>query len=76
MAKKIELPSALVNAVREQRAVLFLGAGASMNALTPDGKKSPSAVQLRDLISERFLGKRYSDYDLQAVAEMAIANEG
>jgi hypothetical protein len=70
----VELPTSLVNAVEEQNAVLFLGAGASYGAGHPQGKTIPSGLALRDLLSDRFLGGALKDRSLAAVAEFA-ANE-
>ena len=36
-----EIPAALVEAIKEQRAVLFLGAGASRYAKHPNGDQIP-----------------------------------
>lgn len=68
------LPSNLIDAVREQRAILFLGAGASWGATHPTSLKIPTGEQLRDLICDRFLQGRLKERSLAAVAEFA-ANE-
>lgn len=52
----------------------FLGAGASKEAVDPEGKRPPDADQLRDLLAERFFGKPIPNRDLMTVAEMAIRN--
>ncbi len=70
----IEIPPALIAAIQEQRAVLFLGAGASRNAKHPKGDAMPQGDRLRDLICEKFLGGTLTERPLNAVAAMA-ANE-
>lgn len=70
----LNLPSNLISAVTEQRAVLFLGAGASRQAKHPQGAKIPQGEQLRDLISDKFLGGGLKDKSLTTVSAMA-ANE-
>jgi hypothetical protein len=52
-----KLPRTLVEAVREQRAVLFLGAGASMEAKSPSGQRPPNGKQLTALLVKRFFGE-------------------
>ena len=68
------LPQTLIDAVREQRAVLFLGSGASHGSKHPEGKKVPLGNALRDMISDQFLGGKLKDKPLTAVSAMA-ANE-
>lgn len=69
------LPSNLINAVREQNAVLFLGAGASYGALAPtDHIPVPPGLKLRDLLCDKFLDGALKDRSLAAVAEYS-ANE-
>ena len=70
----ISLSPPLVNAVREQRAVLFLGAGASIGAEAAGGERIPSGDRLRDKLCDQFLGGQLKDKPLVAVAAIA-ANE-
>jgi len=70
----LDIPSALIDAIKEQRAVLFLGAGASHDAKHPKGEAIPQGDRLRDLICDRFLGGKLKQRPLSAVAAMA-ANE-
>ena len=70
------LPDALIQAVIHQRVVLFLGAGASMEAKDKSGKSPPSALQLRDQLADRFFGKSMGDYDLMSLSELAIQSHG
>lgn len=71
---EIELPHILIDAVKEQRAVLVLGAGASMACQNTGGHHPPSGNQLRDHLAARFLGTASETRDLATVAEMAIVS--
>jgi hypothetical protein len=71
-----DLPPALVEAVREQRAVLFLGSGASYDAVHPKGDRIPLGDTLRDLICDRFLGGGLKGKPLTAVSAMAASEAG
>ncbi len=71
-----DIPSALIDAVKEQRAVLFLGAGASYGAKHPKGNVIPSGDDLRDLICDKFLGGKLKQKSLSAVAAMAGSEVG
>ncbi|MER8364947.1 SIR2 family protein [Mesorhizobium sp. M1378] len=69
----IKLPPTLISAVREQRAVLFLGAGASIGAM-PTTMRVPRGDDLRDKLSDKYLGGGLKTKSLSSVAAMA-ANE-
>ena len=69
-----ELPHLLIQAIKEERAVLILGAGASKQARDANGKSPPTADELRDILATKFLGTSKDKRDLSTVAEMAIAN--
>ena len=69
---KIELPHVLTEAVKEGRAVIVFGAGASMECRSTDGRRPPSADELRDHLATKFLGTKSEKRDLATVAEMAI----
>lgn len=71
---KIEIPSPLIEAVKNARVIPFLGAGASKEATDSDGNRPPDADQLRDILAQRFFGKLIPNRDLMTVAEMAIRN--
>ena len=71
-----KIPAPLVEAIKSGRVVLFLGAGASMEANSTDGKKPPSAKHLAKDLSECFLGKDLSAFGLMQVAEMAARARG
>lgn len=68
------LPPTLIDAVREQRAVLFLGTGASIGARHPKSARLPLGDNLRDQISDHFLKGALKDRNLTFVAATA-ANE-
>ena len=74
--RKVNLSSGLLDAVREQRAVLFLGAGASMGAVDRKGHSMPSSSQLVREMSDRFLSKKFAKHDLMRVAELAASQGG
>jgi hypothetical protein len=73
-AVRVEIPSPLADSVRNKRAILFLGAGASKEAKNATGQTPPDADQLRDILAERFFGQPMKTRDVMAVAEMAIAS--
>lgn len=70
------LPEDLVRAVKDQRSVVFLGAGATKEAVDEDGNRPPNADELRDILAQRFFGQPMPTRDVMAVAEMAIATKG
>lgn len=69
----MDIPHALKQAVREGKAVLFLGAGSSIGALAADGSTPPQGPTLARMLSERFLGGEDSDQPLSVVSEYAIS---
>ncbi len=68
----IDIPNPLVEAVKNGTVVLFLGAGASMEAKDKNGARAPSAPQLAKAMSEKFLGEDVSDLGLMQTAEICI----
>lgn len=74
--RKVGLSSGLLDAVREQRAVLFLGSGASMGAVDRNGRKMPGSTQLAGAMSDRFLSGKFAKHDLMRVAELAASQGG
>ena len=70
------IPAPLVEAIKGGRVILFLGAGASMEAESIDGKQPPSAKQLAADLAQHFLGQDLSDFGLMQVAEMASRARG
>ena len=71
-----DLPTSLTNAIRDQRAVLFLGAGASYNATHPSGTPIPQGNDLRDRICDHFLEGQLKDKPLTAVSAIASNEVG
>lgn len=69
----INLPQALVNEVRQGRAVLFLGAGATKGAKTPNGEEPPLGNELGERIGKTFLSGNYSTENLAWISELAIS---
>lgn len=72
----MEIPAALMDAIKEQRTVLFLGAGASREATHPTGQQIPQGDGLRDMICDKFLGGALKEKSLTAVASMASSEAG
>lgn len=70
------IPPVLLDAVRGQRAVLFLGAGASRKANHPKGLHIPQGNQLRELICDKFLSEDLKEHSLSHVAAMAASEAG
>jgi tetratricopeptide (TPR) repeat protein len=68
-----ELPPVLVADANAGRLVLFLGAGASENAIHPTGQSPPTASQLAAALAKEFLSASYKDRPLAQVAELAIS---
>jgi hypothetical protein len=73
-SKKIEIPFLLQEAVKNGRAILFIGAGASKECKNSHGETAPNAERLRDILSQKYMGKLMPKRTLMSVAEMAIAN--
>jgi hypothetical protein len=69
----MDLAENLIRQVRQGRAVLFLGAGGTKGARTPDGTEPPLGNELRDRIARRFLTGKYSSESLAWVTELAIS---
>ena len=67
----MQLETWILRPVRDGKAVLFLGAGASAGATHPDGRSALKDDELRDLISDRFLGGARRDQTLARVADYA-----
>ena len=65
--------TALISAIREGRAVLFLGAGASVGATRTDSKKIPTAKILGARIAENFLGVGFEDADFKTICDFAAS---
>lgn len=72
--ESLQLPHILVEAVKEKRAVLILGAGASKECRNSAGDTPPDGNQMRDQLASKYLGTRNEKRDLMTVSEMAIEN--
>jgi SIR2-like domain len=70
----IEIPFLLGEAVKNGRAILFLGAGASKECKNKAGETPPNSDQLRDILSQKYFGKLMPKRNVMTVAEMAIEN--
>ncbi|MCZ0939396.1 MAG: SIR2 family protein [Caldilineaceae bacterium] len=70
------IPPVLINAIKEERAVLFLGSGASRQASHPERKQIPQANELREMICDEFLGGALKEKPLSAVSAMATTEAG
>lgn len=68
-----ELTRDLIAAVREGRAVLFLGAGASLGASDEHGNTAPDAKELAETLAKDFLGDGYEGFDLRSVYDLACS---
>lgn len=69
----MDLSKSLINQVRQGRAVLFLGAGATFGAQTADGRGPATGDELRNRIAEKFLSRDYSSESLAWVSELSIS---
>ncbi|WBV51919.1 SIR2 family protein [Chryseobacterium gambrini] len=69
----MEIPKSLVDQIKTGNVVLFLGAGASYDAIHPEGKKIPLGNVLSDMIVDEFLTDDYKGEALQIVSELAIS---
>ena len=75
-ANPLQLPDGLLASIKAQRAVLFLGAGASREGQDQHGKKTLSASELKDALCLHFLNRTLPDYDLMLTVEMLISEHG
>lgn len=67
------IPPALVDAVREQRSVLFFGAGASYGAVSPQNDTIPMAVDLAKEIDREFLDGQFPGESFRVVYDYACS---
>ncbi|WP_165403662.1 SIR2 family NAD-dependent protein deacylase [Rhizobium leguminosarum] len=70
----IQIPHILTEAVRNGRAVLLTGPDASKDCVNAKGEAPPDDARLRDILSEKFMGKKMPNRTAQNVAQMAIEN--
>lgn len=76
MPGTIKLSDATIDRLIRGEAILFLGAGASREARGPGGLRGLSGNELRDAISDKFLGGTKKDKQLAYVAELAKSEVG
>lgn len=69
----IEIPSHLIQQVKEGKVVLLLGSGASCKAKDTNGKKPPMGKELARMLSDKFLGGKHAELPLDQVGEYAIS---
>ncbi|GBE38086.1 hypothetical protein BMS3Bbin08_00688 [bacterium BMS3Bbin08] len=67
---KINISPWLTEKIQNGEVILFLGAGASLGATKPDGNP-PTGLELRDILSDKFLGGAKKDWPLNRVADYA-----
>jgi SIR2-like domain len=71
MAMQGNISDWMMEKISRGQAILFLGAGSSKGAVGPKGEKALRGEELRDRISERFLGGKKKDRPLSEVADYA-----
>ena len=69
-----ELDPVLISAVSAKRAVLFLGAGASIGATRPNGQKIPDAESLGALLAREFLELAYGKADFKTIYDFSCSS--
>ncbi|MDE3022606.1 MAG: SIR2 family protein [Pseudomonadota bacterium] len=65
------LPIPIKNAIERGNAILFLGAGASYDALQSGNTSRISAEKVKEALSDQFLGGKHKDRSLMIVADYA-----
>lgn len=69
---KLDLPPHLLDQIKEGKAILFLGAGASYGCKSADGTKSAlTGPQLGKKLADRFLGGKRAEETLAKIADFA-----
>ena len=69
----MDIPPILKDNIESGRAVLLLGAGASLEAMDSKGNTAPSTEELKSLLARKFLSPAFEQYPLSQVAEIAIS---
>ncbi|NEH99225.1 SIR2 family protein [Rhizobium johnstonii] len=70
---KSEVDPAVIDAVRDGRVVLFLGAGASVGAIRNGKEPIPIAAELGRRIAEKFLGSDFTNLDFKTICDFAAS---
>jgi hypothetical protein len=68
----IEIPPFLLQQIQEAKAILLLGAGASLSARDAEGNRPPTGAELGALLADRFLGGKFKTDSLAQIAGYAI----
>lgn len=66
-----DIPPAILGAIAEGRAILFLGAGASYGALLAGQPTKLTVDKVKNALSEKYLGGAFRDRPLMTVADFA-----
>lgn len=66
-----QIPGPIKSAIESGNAILFLGAGASFDALVEGKETRIYAATLRDLLADKFLGGLHKNKNLVTVADYA-----
>jgi hypothetical protein len=73
-ADRLDSTHPLIEAVRDTRVALFLGAGASRGARDHNGHDVPDAAELGRRIADKFLGGGYRDADFRTIYDFACSH--
>ena len=71
----VDLPNGLIEDMKAGRVILFLGAGASVGSVDPQGNGPPLGDGLRDLLVSEYLDSRFAGRSLATVAELAMSEK-
>lgn len=66
----------LISAVKNKRAALFLGAGASKNCVDDKGNNAPSGEELGELLSDKFLNGEFKKATFRQIYDFACSSAG
>ncbi len=69
----MEIPQPLIDQIFHGEVVLFLGSGASRDALDDNNNNPPGTKELKELLSDKFLGGEDKDASLKEIADYAIS---
>lgn len=68
-----DIPLDLVTAIKEGRAVLFLGAGASRGATNIGKQGIPDGDELAQILAKEFLDDEYQGYDFRTIYDLSCS---
>jgi len=69
----MEIDPYLAGQIKDGKVILFLGAGASYDAVDAHGVRPPLGPKLGEMLADKFLGGKYRDYPLDQIGEYAIS---